>query len=111
MTKKKDDELAGFRDFLEGDKHLSKAFSKKDRSNNSGYELLTFLEKESSRLDKQLEVMEEKSYLLKSCDSFDNINREINREIAQKHNEMTKLLFQESSPMIKSLEEIFGSIF
>lgn len=111
MSDKKDDELAGFRDFLDGDKQLKKALSKKGRANNSGYELLSFLEKESQRIDKQLEVLEEKSYLLKSCDSFENINRDINKEIAKKHSEMTNLLFQKDSPMIKSLEELFESIF
>lgn len=111
MSDKKDDGLAGFRDFLDGDKELKNSLHKRGRGNNSGYELLSFLEKESLRIDKQLEVLEEKSYLLKSCSAFDQINRDINKEIAKKHSEMTRILFQEDSPMVKSLEELFGSIF
>lgn len=112
MTKK-DDELAGFRDFLDGEKKgLSGTLNQgKINSKSAGFELLSFLELESSRLDKITNVMEEKSYVLSNCDSFNKINRDINREISLLNSEVLKLLYRKDSPMMKSLEELFRGVF
>lgn len=110
MTKGKDD-LAGFRDFLDGEKDLRRPSGAGAASKHAGFELLTFLELESSRLDKQLAVMEEKSYILKNCDSFEQLNRQINRDISLKNAQLMKLLYREDSPMMKSLEELFRAVF
>lgn len=110
MTKDKDDELSGFRDFLEGE-NIKRVPGKGQPSKHAGFELLSFLELESARLDKQLNVMEEKNYVLKNCDSFDQLNKRINRDISLRNVELMRLLYREDSPMMKSLKELFGSLF
>lgn len=108
---KKEDDLAGFRDFLEGDKDLKQKASGNNSSKHAGFELLSFLEAESARLDKQIKVLEEKSYVLKNCDSFEKLNKEINREISLKNADLIRLLYRPESPMMKSLKETFRALF
>lgn len=100
------DDIAGFRDFLEGEPR-KRGPGSNNAAKNSGFELLTFLELESKRLDKQIEVLGEKSASLKSCDSFEQINKAINQEIARKHAELIRLLYQKDSPMMKSIRDLF----
>ena len=111
MTKKEDDELAGFRDFIDGDTQLRRAVNSGNQSKRDGFEMFGFLELESKRLDKQLNVLEEKSYLIKNFDSFTKLNKEINKEISTANAKLMTRLYQKDSPMMKSIEEIFRGLF
>ncbi|MBC74484.1 MAG: hypothetical protein CME64_00555 [Halobacteriovoraceae bacterium] len=111
MSDDKKDDLIGFRDFIEGDKLLKNANQPNKKHKRDGFEMFSFLELESKRLDKQLKVLEEASYLLKSCDSFPGLNKQINREILLTNAKLMNRLFDEDSPMCKSLDEVFKDLF
>lgn len=104
---KNEDELFGFREFLEdsGYKRPGKSAAK-----HAGFELLSFLEIESARLDKQQELLAEKSSTLKTCDAFEALNRQINREISLATSRLSGELFKKDSTLMKSLEELLKSL-
>ena len=67
------------------------------------------MEVESARLDKHLDLLSEKSAVIKNCDSYERLNKEINREISLKNARLVSALFKAHSPMMKSLDELFKS--
>lgn len=111
MSDDKDDDLAGFRDFIEGDKLLRRVSQPSKKHKRDGFEMFSFLELESKRLDKQLKILEESSYLLKNCDPFTTLNKELNKDILVTNIKLMNKLYKKDSPMMKSLEEVFKGLF
>lgn len=107
MSSDNEDDLIGFKDFLdaEGDKAPKNNKRRRD-SNNSGFELLTFLENESSRLDKQNKFYEEKIYMLKNFPQSEPIKNNVSQEIEVNLSILEKMLLKKDSSFFKSMNEI-----
>lgn len=105
-----DDETIGFKDFLEYTDEINK---KKTHTTDQtpGFELFTFLEQESTRLEKRIKLFEEKSFVLKNYpQSKSLINKQIehNKEVRF---EIINKLKQRGSPLFDSMREIFDDHF
>lgn len=106
MTKKIDEDLRGFKDFLSTPKALNKLTPRRHDS-----QLVTFLEQETARIDKLTRLFSEKSINLKNYPHQQKIKEEItiyNKELREK---LIKVLSQKDSPLIKSLSELFTPHF
>mgnify|MGYP001197360225 CR=1 FL=1 len=107
MTPKDDDDdLIGFRDFIDGEDKKPKPSPKRRDANSGGFELLTFLENESKRLDKHTGFYEEKVYMLKNFPQGKALNFELDRDIEAQLDILAKMLLKNQSPLCMSLNEI-----
>lgn len=113
MSKKDKDELVGFRDFMHDKREagLKRHSAKGQSQRKEGFELLTFLELESKRLDKHIELMQERLFVIRECDTFERLNRDINQEITKVNMELMEKSFQKGSALFKSLRESFTPFF
>lgn len=107
-TKENDDEFVGFRDFIEEENKKRVKTSRKRERHSSSFELLTFLESESIRLEKQKNLLEEKSYMLKNHPQGKNINFNLDSDLGSHLDLLDKILMQESSSLMSSLNEILN---
>ena len=113
MTNKKDEDndLIGFREFLEGeDKSFLKRASQKKRQ-VADFELVTFLEQESRRISNHIETFEEKVYIIKNYSQNPNLNIEAETDNIQKRIETVELCKKKNSPLFKNLNEVFNQFF
>jgi hypothetical protein len=104
--KESDDELIGFRDFIKDESEPGVKSSKKRDNQNSSFELLSFLESESIRLEKQKSLYEEKVYMLKNYPQAKNINFNLESDLMSHMDIAHKMLMQDGSPLMSSLNEI-----
>jgi hypothetical protein len=106
-----DDEMIGFKDFMEGeDKSFLENLSQKKRK-DADFELITFLEQESTRISKHIETFEEKVYVIKNYSQNPNLNIEAEAENIQARIETVELCKKENSPLFKNLTEVFRQFF
>lgn len=107
MTPKKDDDdLVGFRDFIDGESEKPKIAKKRRDNNSSGFELLTFLESESKRLELHSHFFEEKAYMLKNHPQGRAINFELDKELNENLDTLTRMLMKSDSSLCSSINEI-----
>lgn len=106
--KENDDELVGFRDFIDEENKKRVKTSRKREGHSSSFELLTFLESESIRLEKQKKLFEEKSYTLKHHPQGKNINFYLDSDLSSHLDLLDKMLLQENSSLMSSLNEILN---
>lgn len=109
MSKKTtDDDLIGFKDFLDGDEGKNNARSNR-RFND--FELMTFLEQDSKRLTKHIETFEEKVYVIKNYPQDIKLLTDQEISLAEKKGELTTLLQRNDSPLLIHMAEIFKGFF
>ena len=108
---KKKDELVGFREFIEdeGLKRPRKHSASKDK--DQSYQLLTFLERESLRLGKLIDLCEEKVYIEKNYPQHMNIELELENLFIKKQIEIIQRLRWENSPFSQNLGNLLSSHF
>lgn len=107
MSSNDDDDLIGFRDFIDGENNSAPKGAKRRReSNSAGFELLTFLENESQRLDKQNKFLEEKVYMIKNFPQSNRIQFQLDEEIDSQIDILDKMLLKKDSSFFKSMNEI-----
>ena len=108
MGSNKDDEddLVGFRDFIEGEANKPKIPKKRRNDKSGGFELLTFLEAESKRLEKHHKFYEEKLYMIKNFPQHKAINFQVENEIESQLDTLCKMLMKNDSPLYQSINEI-----
>jgi len=112
MTNKKDDDdISGFKEFLDGeDKSFLQSAPQKKRQ-NVDFELVTFLEQESRRISKHIETFEEKVYIIKNYSQNPNLNIEAETSNIQTRIETVELCKRSNSPLFKNLGDIFSQFF
>lgn len=104
--KENDDDLIGFRDFIEKENQKGVKTSKKREEKSSSFELLTFLESESIRLEKQKRLYEEKAYILKNYPQGKSINFNLESDLMANLDILSKMLLRKDSSLMNSLNEI-----
>ncbi len=105
------DELIGFKDFLDGeDKSFLEQPNFKKRI-NSDFELVTFLQHESTRISNHIETFEEKVYILKNYSQFPNLLVEAETQNIEHRVEAIELCTREDSPLFMNLSGVFANFF
>ena len=110
MTKKHHDDLYGFRDFL-NEKDTGKKNKKSTNRYQNEFELLTFLEQDSKRLSKHIDLFEEKNYVLKNYPQDPSLNIEVEHNTIEARVEAIQLNSQANAPLFKNLSDIFKNFF
>ncbi|MBD65471.1 MAG: hypothetical protein CME62_09710 [Halobacteriovoraceae bacterium] len=109
MTKKEnDDDLIGFKDFIE---YTDKKKGHKRRVENDNFELQTFLEKDAKRLSNQIELFEEKAYMLKTFSQSQKIKEKVIAENAELRDKIIQKLIANPSGLVSNLTEVLRSHF
>jgi hypothetical protein len=113
MTKKDNDtdDMIGFKDFAETDSQFMKNKNQSKRDTSNGHELLTFLERESTRLSKIINLCEEKSFNLKRFPQSDKIHELAQEELEILQNDIRQRLMAKDSVFTINLDEILQSHF
>lgn len=108
---KDNDELYGFKEFLEGDKTGINQKSGNAKRPMGGFELLTFLEQDSIRIQKLINLYEEKAYILKNYSQFQQLQfkAQFNRDRLKK--KLMEKLKSDNAELYKRLSEIFNTHF
>ena len=107
MSPDDEDDLIGFRDFIDGeDNKPAKSTRRRRESTNTSFELLTFFENESNRLDMQNKFFEEKVYMIKNFPQAQSIRVHLSDEIQTNIKLLDKMLLKKDSSLFKSLNEI-----
>jgi len=111
MTKKDDtpDDLIGFKDFI--DHHDIQKAKQSLKEKNQGFDLLTFLDREFLRLTKQKELLEEKTYMMKTFPQDiqlmareENLNFNLQDQVLER-------ISNKKAPFFKALDEILTDHF
>ncbi len=79
-TKKPDDDLIGFRDFIDQEPKQKPVNDKRQ----VGHEMATFLERESSRMGNLVDFFEEKVFMLKHFEQYNQIRQKANAQLFDK---------------------------
>lgn len=106
--KKKPSPLAGFEEFLQENpdiKPLVPATSSPYKKEEA-HVLMSFLEKESKRLDKLIQFYSEKAYILNKFPQSDVINIHQDAHATLLQEETIEELNSVNSPLLKSIEEL-----
>lgn len=110
MTKKKsDDELIGFRDFIDGESEKTSRKMPTKRYND--FELMTFLEQDSKRITKHIETFEEKVYMIKNYPQDIKLTTDLEIDVASKKGEVLTYLNRNDSPLVINLSDLFNRFF
>lgn len=110
MTKKKsNDDLIGFRDFL--DHEQEKTSQKNVKKRDTDFELITFLEQDSKRITKHLETFEEKVYVLKNYPQDIKLISDQDFEVTKSKVKVMTNLNRNDSPLFINLAELFRNFF
>ena len=110
MTKKNsDDDLIGFRDFLDSESEKTTAKMPTKRYND--FELMTFLEQDSIRITKHIETFEEKVYMIKNYPQDVKLTTDLEMDVASKKGEVLSYLNRNDSPLTINLSDLFNSFF
>lgn len=109
MSKNKsNDDMIGFKDFIENDKSTNK------RSSNQrikDFELMTFLEQESKRLTKHIEMLEEKVYVIKNFSQGEKLLRDQERKLAESKKKLIEMIKKKDSSFMKQMNSTFREYF
>lgn len=108
MTKKNNDDLIGFKDFID---HEAKQSAPKASRRDNDFELITFLEQDSIRLTKHIEAFEEKVYVIKNFPQEEKLLAQQERILKAKKETMLGLCSRNDSPLILNLSELFQIFF
>lgn len=110
MTKKKaDDDLIGFRDFLEAEGEKTSA--KLPNKRFSDFELMTFLEQDSNRITKHIDTFEEKVYMIKNYPQDIKLLTDQEVNVESKKGEVLAHLKRNDSPFFINFSDIYKSFF
>ncbi len=104
-----DDESIGFKDFIEIKNTPGLRGNQKQYSGN--YDLFTFLERESVRLEKLLELCEEKSHMLKHYPQDTHLIVEQEAKNIQVRFDVVESLIKKDSPLSLNLKLMLASHF
>ncbi len=118
MTKKNntDDELVGFKDFLEylgvdkGERGQPGKAGDSNRRQHS-FELITFLGHDANRLKNHIKLFEEKTYMIKNYPQATSLQKEQTEINSKLKTELIEMLNRDDSPLFKYLAEIFNAHF
>jgi len=111
MSKKDDEELIGFQDFIRGGKDPFLKTDLPKKRKNVDFELETFLEQESVRISKHIEVLEEKVYVIKKYSQYPSLLIQAESENNHIRTKTIELCSREDSPLFRNLNEIFSNFF
>ena len=109
MSNDKDD-LIGFRDFIELE-GIKKPNGIPKRDISTDHELSSFLEKESERLSKAIEVCEDRVYSLKNYSQYEALKNEQIIKNEKYQNLVTIELAKHDSILTRNLTELFQNHF
>jgi hypothetical protein len=110
MTKKKNNEdLSGFQDFIDAANDGPSKIPRKNRVD--GFELLTFLEQDSQRLENMIRLYEEKAFLLKNYPQDTDLIIKLDGHNSFLRQQLIEKLGKKNSPLMKSLAEMFNPHF
>jgi hypothetical protein len=109
MSNDKDD-LIGFRDFIELE-GIKKPIGTHKRDISTDHELSSFLEKESERLSKAIEVCEDRVYSLKNYSQYEALKTEQVLMNEKYKNIVTIELAKHNSILTRNLTELFQNHF
>jgi len=111
MTRNKDDDdLIGFRDFLDAEQTETKKKQNTVRKQND-FELVTFLEQDSSRISNLIETFEEKAYVIKNYSQDPALNIESEHELINSQAAALSLSLRSDAPIYRNLAEVFNNFF
>lgn len=106
MASDNDDDLIGFKEFLTEERKKGER-TQLVRSRNDGFELLTFLEQDSKRLEKLIKIYEEKSYILKNYPQASPLLADITTHRDMLRQQLVDVLAAKDSSLFENLSEIF----
>jgi hypothetical protein len=109
-NKKSDDDLIGFRDFLEHKVEKS-SIEQTNTKRLNDFELVTFLDQDSKRLSKLLELYEEKTYVIKNFPQDINLISKQSVVLIEQKAQLIPLLLRPDAPVHKNLAELFNEFF
>ena len=109
MSDEKDD-LIGFREFIEAEGITPQKEAPK-RDTSTGHELATFLERESDRLSKIIDVCEDWVYSLKNYSQFEALKKEQEKANKVLLEKMLPRLMDRDSILTKNLTELLHNHF
>lgn len=112
MSRKEDnekDDLIGFRDFIDGeDVKPSRVIESKQFR---GFDLITFLEQESTRLSQQIDLFEEKVFMLKKYPQDSALFAEEEERNFELQSQVIQKIKQEDSIFFKNLDHLLKEHF
>lgn len=114
MTKKKNnppDDLIGFQEFIDSSDMNLNQIKRPERAINENYSLLTFLESESNRLGKTIQICEEQAFILKEYQQHTSILKKQDQMINKNKAIIVELLKRKDSPLSKNLKELLSLHF
>ena len=111
MSKKKNDpnDLIGFKDFIEQDKNNTPAKKNKDSIKN--YEVMTFLGQEVARLKNSMNLLEEKTFMLKNFPQDTKLTVQQEAENLENKLNLITDLSENGDILKKNLNELLSSHF
>lgn len=108
---KKDNDLSGFHDFLDDPTPSTRNKKNYKKKQPDDFELLTFLETDSKRLDLHLRLFQEKSFMLKNYPQEIEVLLQLEKHRDKLKSDATALLKSPDSGLMKSLAELFNPHF
>ena len=109
MSKKNNsDELIGFRDFLD---HTEKKTPPERNPRIGGFEMLTFLERENTRLGKLVDLCQDKSYVIKNFPQHEVILKKLEDKRNETLEILAKKLAEKDSTLSENLDELLQQHF
>lgn len=106
---KDDNDMIGFQDFLVSQEE--KRTRRTSRQNDSGHEILTFLEKENERLDRLSKLYTEKVQMIKNYPQDAAIIVGLEKSLVNHRNELKELIGKKDSHFLRNLREVYKTQF
>lgn len=106
---KNDDDIIGFQDFLEGQEEKRSQGNR--RSDNSGHELLSFLEKENRRLELLTKLYSEKSEMMRQFPQEAAIIVDLESNLSKNKIALIDCFSNADSHLRRNLREIYNNHF
>lgn len=106
---KNNEDMIGFKDFLDGENNKKPTRNK--RIDNDNYELISFLEKDAKRLSNQIDLYEEKSYLIKSFPQDTRIIIRLESELYDRKLELIEKFKEPNSALRQNISDILSAHF
>jgi hypothetical protein len=109
MTKKDSkDDLIGFQEFIE---YKEKKMPKINKNASTGFELYSFIERDSQRLSKLLSLFEEKTFMLNTYPQDAKITLDLENEIILKKEALIKKFKNPTSQLNKNINDLLSNHF
>lgn len=111
MSRPKDpqEEMIGFKEFLESTDNTQAPQRK--RVDNLNHEMQSFLEKDANRLDKQISLFEEKTFMLKNFPQENKIIVDLETQIIEEKIKLFHILRTKPNGLYNNLSEILEKHF